>query len=134
MRKLVCLLILATFFALGYGYGGAAEGTSEMTSPTVVVAGPIKMTSKAKAVISGQGFKPGQAFNILFMAKDEVQSDIVYALKPAPKSDDAGAWSATWACSDFIKRKMVEAGGSYKITVTDDEYNPIAHTYVTFTK
>ena len=130
MRKIVCFLILAIFVAVGYGYSGAADDAS----PTVAVAAPIKMTKKASATISGKGFKPGQEVNILFMAKDGVQSDIVYALKPAPKSDDAGAWSTTWSCSDFIKRKMVEAGGSYRITVTDDEYNPIAHTDVTFTK
>ena len=104
------------------------------SSATVEVAGPIKMSKKATAAISGKGFKPGQELIILFTAKDGLQSDIGYALKPAPKGDSSGAWSTTWKCGRFIAKKLVKAGGSYKITVTDSEFNPIAQSSVTFIK
>lgn len=134
MRKRICLLVLAIFVATGCGYTGTGKGTSKQVSATVEVAGPIKMDKKASATITGKGFKPGQEINILFTAEDGAQSDIGYGLKPAPKPDASGAWSTTWAAGDFVARKMVEAGGSYKLTVTDSEYNPVAHTSVAFTK
>jgi hypothetical protein len=92
------------------------------------------MSKKATTTIKGQGFKPGQEVNLLFTAKDGIESDIGYALKPAPKADESGNWSTTWKCGRFISKKLVLEGKSYKIAVTDAEYNPLAHTFVSFSK
>ncbi len=92
------------------------------------------MSNKATVTLKGKGFQPGQEVNLLFTAKDGIQSDIGYALKPVPKADESGAWSTTWKCGRFIKRKLVDAGKSYKLTATDSEYNPLAHTVVSFYK
>ena len=87
-----------------------------------------------KVVISGTGFTPGQAINLLFTGKDGMPSDIGYALKQAIKDDKNGEWNTSWRCFDFIRKKMVKAGKSYKLTATDSQYLPIAHTMITFSK
>ena len=125
---------MATLIASGCSSVGSGKGTSMQPSATVEVAVPVKMSNEATATISGKGFKPGQELIILFTANDGLQSDIGYALKPAPKGDSSGAWRTTWKCGHFIAKKLVKAGGSYKITVTDSEFNPIAHTFVKFIK
>jgi hypothetical protein len=62
-----------------------------------------------------------------------VQSDIGYALKPVPKPDKTGSWTTTWSAGRYVARKLVNPkGGAYKIIVTDNEYNPIAHSAVFF--
>ena len=133
MRKLICLLVLGAFLG-GCSAAPTAKSSSMTTSPSVEVAGPIKMDKKASTTISGKGFNPGEDINILFTAEDGTQSDIGYGLKPAPRADDSGAWSTTWAAGDFVATKMVKSGKAYKITVTDSGYNPVAQTSVQFAK
>ena len=100
--------------------------------PMVMVANPyVKLDSKAKVTIVGNGFQPGQEANLLFTTVDGVQTDIGYALKPAPKANKIGAWVTTWSCGRFIKKKLI-AKGAYKITVTDSDYNAIGHAPVAF--
>ena len=91
----------------------------------------VKMSKKSKVVIMGSGFKPGQEVRILFTTPDGLQSDIGYALKPTPKADKTGSWATTWNAGRYVGRKMIK-GGAYKILVTDEDYNPIAHTPVFF--
>lgn len=133
MRKLICLLVLAAFFG-GCTSAATGKSSSMKNSAAVEVAGPIKFDKKATTTISGKGFKPGEELNVLFTAEDGTQSDINYGLKPAPKVDGTGAWSSTWEAGDFVGSKMVKAGKSYKITVTDSGYKPVAQTFVQFVK
>ena len=101
-------------------------------APTVMAANPyVKMDNKAKVTIVGTGFKPGQEVSLLFITVDGVQTDIGYALKPAPKANKIGSWVTTWSCGEFIKKKLVDKG-AYAITVTDSDYNVITHTPVAF--
>ena len=111
----------------------SAAGTNQESGPKPIVqaAEPIKMDKKAKVAINGSGFKPGQEVYLVFTDKNGIESDIGYALKPAPKADAEGKWTTTWSCGRFIARKLVKAG-DYKLIVTDTEYNPLTETTVTF--
>ncbi len=109
----------------------ALAGKNEL-GPTVAMGTPmVKMSKKAKAVIMGTGFNPGREVQLLFTTMDGVQSDIGYALKPKPVANKIGAWVITWSCGRYISKKLIKEG-AYIITVTDSEYNFLAHTPVAF--
>ena len=131
MKSILTILMMSSLVFMGCAHSGSSV---EGPPPTVEVASPVKMSKKATTTIKGQGFKPGQEVNLLFTAKDGIESDIGYALKPAPKADESGTWSTTWKCGRFISKKLVMAGKPYKIAVTDAEYNPLAQTFVSFFK
>ena len=131
MKNILTIWVMASLVLMGCAH---SDSSVEGPAPTVEVASPVKMSKKATTTIKGQGFKPGQEGNLLFTAKDGIESDIGYALEPAPKADESGTWSTTWKCGRFIARKLVLEGKSYKIAVTDAEYNPLAHTFVSFSK
>jgi hypothetical protein len=131
MKGTICFFLVVGLALFGYGF---AQAGSDEGPPTLTASGPDTMDKKATVMISGSGFTPGQEINLVFTAADDMQSDIGYALKEAPKADANGNWSASWKCYDFIRRKMVKAGGSYKITATDNQYAPLAHTMITFNK
>jgi hypothetical protein len=131
MKNILTILMMASLVFMGCAH---SDSSVEGPAPTVEVASPVKMSKKATTTIKGQGFKPGQEVNLLFTAKDGIESDIGYALEPAPKPDESGTWSTTWKCGRFISKKLVMAGKSYKIAVTDAEYNPLAQTFVSFSK
>jgi len=122
MRRLLCFCLAAFFILVGYGW---VQAGSNETAPAITASGPDTMDKKAVVVITGTGFLPGQEINLLFTAKDGMQSDIGYALKEPPKADSRGTWQTDWACYDFIHRKMVRAGKSYKLTTTDSQYQPM---------
>jgi hypothetical protein len=129
MKKIIGSLV-AVFFVAGFaGMCFAAD-----LGPMVTMGTPlVKMSKKSQVVIMGTGFKPGQEINVLFVSPDGLQSDIGYALKPAPKPDKTGSWTTTWSAGRYVARKLVDPkGGAYKIVVTDGEYNPIAHSAVFF--
>ncbi len=92
------------------------------------------MDKKAKVTISGKGFHPGQAIALLLTTGDGVMTDIGYALHPVPKADSSGAWTTSWSCGRFIRKKLVQAGKPYKLTITDQEYNPLVESTVSFVK
>ena len=129
MKKVIGSLI-AFFFVMGVT--GMCFATD--LGPVVSMGTPlVKMSKKSEVVIMGTGFKPGQEINVLFVGPDGLQSDIGYALKPAPKADKTGSWTTTWAAGRYVDRKLIDPkGGAYKIVVTDNEYNPIAHSAVFF--
>jgi len=119
--------------SMGLGTKEAKEGLAE-PGPTVIVATPmVKMDKKATMSIMGTGFKPGQELNLLITTTDGVQSDIGHALKPSPVVNETGAWTTTWSCGRYIAKKLIKEG-AYTITVTDSEYNTLAHTPVAFYK
>jgi hypothetical protein len=118
---------------MGIGKKGAKEGLAQ-PGPTVMVATPnVKMSSKVKITIVGTGFKPGQEVSLVFTTADGVQADIGYALKPKPVANKIGAWATTWSAGRYVKRKLVKEG-AYTITVTDSDYNVLAHAPVAFYK
>ena len=133
MKKTFVLLLAMAFLFSGSSFLVPDKIQANENTPSVQVAGPVKMSKKAKVTIRGTGFKPGMEVSILLIDKNGIPSDVGYALKPAPKADESGSWSTTWSCGRFIARKLVKAG-SHKITVTDAEYNPLAHTSVSFVK
>jgi hypothetical protein len=113
---------------------GVGEKEPAQPGPTVVVATPmVKMDKKGKISIVGTGFTPGQEVSLLFTTMDGVQADIGYALKPKPVANERGAWVTTWSCGRYVARKLAKEG-AYTITVTDSEYNTLAHTPVAFYK
>ena len=105
----------------------------ELAPRLVVVSPMVKMDKKATICILGSGFTPGQELALLITDVDGVPSDIGGALKPVPKANERGAWYTTWSCGRFIDKKLVKEG-AYAITVTDGDYNPLAHVPVAFYK
>lgn len=102
--------------------------------PTLATGTPmVKMSKKSEVVIMGTGFKPGQELVVLFTTADGSQSDIGYALKPAPKADQTGSFACTWSAGRYVSKGFIE-GGAYKIEVTDSDYNTLAHSVVFFVK
>ena len=133
MKKTIGVLTAIIFPLIGCSSMGTGKGQEGGMKPSVEMAGPVKLGKKAKTMIKGKGFKPGQEVYVVFTDKNGIESDVGYALKPKPKADDAGNWNTTWSCGRFVKRKLVKAG-EFKLTVTDTDYNPLASTMVKFTK
>lgn len=131
MKTTICVCLITILSMVGCSF---KQTVKEGPPPTITVSGPETMDKKAIVIINGTGFEPEQDINLLFTANDGMQSDIVYALDKPPKADKNGEWSVSWKCYDFIRRKMVTAGQSYRITATDVEYLPIAHTMLMFKK
>lgn len=127
------ILVVSLIGFSGSGTFGPGECLAA-DGPVVMMGTPlVKADKKAKVVIMGSGFKPGQEVTVLITSPEGLQTDIGYALKPAPKADETGTWATTWSAGRFVSKKIVPAGAC-KITVTDEEYNPIAHSVVFFEK
>jgi hypothetical protein len=92
-----------------------------------------EIAPKTTLDIMGSGYLPGEEVRILFTDVEGMQTDIGYALEPAPKAGKSGAWLTTWKCEEFIKAKLV-TDGAFELTVTDNEFKPLAKTYVYFKK
>ena len=133
--SLIAVFLIVGFVGItGSNPFGLKECIAGELGPVVTMGTPlVKMSKKSKAVIMGTGFKPGQEVNILFVSPDGLQSDIGYALKPAPKADKTGSWTSTWSAGRYVGRKLIK-GGAYKMVVTDQDYKPIGHTAVYFAK
>jgi len=135
MKKCFGFLI-AVFFVVGViGLSGVNTiCLADDVGPVMALGTPlVKEGKKVEVVIMGSGFKPGEEFSMLIMDDGGLQTDIGYALKPLPKADATGTWATTWNATDFLKKKIVKPGPC-KITLTDADYNPIAHTVVFFQK
>lgn len=92
-----------------------------------------ELAPKSKIDIMGSGFIPDEEVRILYTDTEGMQTDIGYALEPAPKAGKSGAWLTTWDCEEFIKAKLV-TDGAFELVVTDNEFKPLAKTYVYFKK
>lgn len=133
--SLAVVLALIGYLLLSLGITAcASKDKASRAKPVVEVAGPMDMDKEPMVVIKGTGFQPGQEVAILLTTDDGIETDIGYALKPAPKADNSGAWTTNWSCERFIKRKLVKAGKSYKLTATDQDYNSLAETSFSFEK
>lgn len=134
MKKITASLIAVFFvFALMGMLAACASRSGGMASGASVEAPQAKMSNKAEVVIKGKGFKPGQEINIVLITTDGVRTDIGYALKPAPKSDDAGSWTTTWSAGRFVSKKLVKKGAN-KIMIFDADYNQLAQGAVVFSE
>jgi hypothetical protein len=103
------------------------EPASEIT-----VATPVATLGKKVSVdIMGAGFDTDEEVRVLFTDDEGMQTDIGYALEPAPKGNKSGAWMTTWAVDEFIKAGLVKAG-VYTLTVTNNEFKPLAQTAIVF--
>ncbi|MDF1590948.1 MAG: hypothetical protein P1P89_05475 [Desulfobacterales bacterium] len=135
MKKCFGFLI-AVFFVVGVvGISGLGSiCIAGDTGPVLAMGTPlVKADKKASVVIMGSGFKPGEELSILVTDANGLQTDIGYALKPVPKADSTGTWATTWNAGRFVSRKVIGIGPC-KITVTDADYNPLAHSVVFFQK
>lgn len=110
---------------------GCAMNAAQKAS--ITSAGTAPLDKKGSIELSGSGFAPNSDVTLLFTTKDGVESDIGYALKPAPRADDKGNWSTTWSYGRFVKKKLVDAG-EYSLVATDDDFSPVTNTSITFTK
>ena len=139
MKKFVGYLTAVIIFLGLVGLTGSSIlGTGKCIAaemgPTLLMGTPVvKMGKKSEVVIMGTGFKSGQELVVLFTAPDGSQSDIGYALKPAPKADKTGSFACIWSAGRYVSKGLI-TGGAYKIEVTDTEFNPLAHSVVFFTK
>ena len=130
----VLVVCLAGCSAIGPSKGGAKEGLAvkkELGRKVVAATPYVKMSKKAKVVIMGTGFTPGQEIRVLFTTMDGMLNDIGVHLKPAPVPNKVGAWVTTWKCGRFVRKKLIKQG-AYIITVTDSKYNVLAHAPVAF--
>lgn len=139
MKRFFGCMIMAILIVGLMGFGrsivfGPGKCLAADSGPVIMMGTPlVKISKKVNVVIMGSGFKPGQEVTIVITTKDGQQTDIVHALKPAPKADATGTWATTWSADRFVSRKVIPPGPC-KITATDDEYNPIAHSVVFFEK
>lgn len=122
--------IIATLLVGGL-IGCASTGKGKLKGTVAVETPEVMMSKKAKVIIKGMDFKPGQEVRLLLITADGVTSDIGGYLKPAPVADQTGAWTTTWNCGRYIGRKLIKEG-TYTITVTDPDYNPITEAPITF--
>lgn len=146
MKKLISILMVMAMVAILISFAGcstmkSSKGPAEEAmvakslGPVVLIGTPmVKMNKKAKVVIMGTGFKPGQELHILFTAANGVQSDIAAYIKPELKVDKTGTWATSWNAGRYVRRKIIKKGGAYAITVTGSDYLPIATAPVCFYK
>lgn len=134
MKNTIRVLMAVTLVLMWHFFLNPGGIPAKELQPTVDAVAPVKMSKKAKVTINGKGFNPGQEVTLLFATQDGVETDIGYALKPAPKADRSGSWSTSWDCVRFIRKKLIQVGRPYKITATNREYIPITHTFVSFTR
>jgi hypothetical protein len=128
--------LVAVFFVVGaIGFSGISSVClAGDVAPVLALGTPlVKADKKASVVIMGSGFKPGEELAVLVTDENGLQTDIGYALKPVPKPDATGTFATTWNAGRFVSKKIIGVGAC-KITVTDAEYNPVAHTVVFFQK
>jgi hypothetical protein len=137
MKKLweglvAAIFVLGLIGILGQETFGPTECLAGELRPIVTVGTPVvKIDRKAAVVIMGSGFPPGQEIRILLMTPGRADADLDGVLKPDPKVDTTGSWATTWDAGLYVNRELIDAGVS-KLTVTDAEYNPIAHTPIFF--
>jgi len=110
----------------------AKKAKKKGPAAVVTVAQQVIEVGKTVSVdIIGTGFEPDQELRILYTDADGMQTDIGYALNPEVKANKAGAFFTTWDGTQFIKAKLVKPGAMV-LTVTNNEFKPLAETNVFF--
>ena len=100
-------------------------------TPQITAVGLLELDKKGEIELFGQGFAPHSEITLLLITTDGVQSDIGYAVTPAPVADATGNWTTTWSYGRFVKKKLV-AEGDYSLIATDEDFTPLAQGTVTF--
>jgi hypothetical protein len=121
--------IIATLAAAAALAGAAASAQAAELS----LAGPAAMDKEGAIEITGAGFPAEAPVTLLFTTADGVESDITYALDPAPVADAEGNFATTWAYGRFVAKKLV-APGRFALMATDDSFAPLGETEVVFTE
>ena len=122
---------IAIIMALGLGVHADSASGQSSPAPLISATPMVEMTKDAEVTILGTGFKPGEEIIILYTDPNGVVADIGYALKPEPKADTKGEWATTWDCGRYVGKKLITEGVT-SITVTDSEYNILAHDSIYF--
>ncbi len=125
MKKLITFLTLASTLLL------SACLTMTPSDPKLVVEGTLALDEKGVVELIGSGFAPNTPITLLFTTADGVESDIGYAVEPAPIADANGDWQTTWSYGRFVKKKLV-AAGDFTLLATDADFNPLAIGIVSF--
>ena len=123
MRMIRNLAAVAAFFAI----------STPVFAGELSVKGVAKLDDKGKIAISGTGFPAGAEITLIFATADGVESDISYALEPAPIADVNGRFTTTWAYGRFVKKKLV-ATGDFVLKATDTDFSPLGETKITFSE
>lgn len=105
--------------------------TTSNVAPSVTTQGTLALDKKGTVELSGTGFAPNAEVTLLFTTKDGVESDIGYAVDPAPVADENGNWKTTWSYGRFVKKKLVDAG-DYQLVATDADFTPLSQSTITF--
>ena len=113
-KKLLAIGALFVTTALGGSLtNGCAQGDSGASgrlrsSPKLTVSpSPVPYERKTKVNIAGSGFAPNQELE-LQIPIGGVLTDISGMVKPAPKTNDQGAFSAQWILDNEIRGKLME--------------------------
>lgn len=113
-KKLLALGALFVTTALGgslvggCALGGSGDSERLRSSPKLTVSpSPVPYERKTKVNIAGSGFAPNQELE-LQIPIGGVLTDISGMVKPAPKTNDQGAFSTQWILDNEIRGKLME--------------------------
>ncbi len=134
----VILVVGLTALVVGTGVGvvkGSPAGENE-PGPIVIVATPVvELKSAAQVVIMGSGFEPGQELLVLLatmQGSNKIIYEISWGLSVNPLvANELGAWTTVFVPGRLVSKKVMSEG-TYTVTVTDAEYNPLAYAPVAF--
>ena len=130
-KKLLGVGALFVTTALGGSLtNGCSQGDSGASgrlrsSPKLTVSpSPVPYERKTKVNIAGSGFAPNQELE-LQIPIGGVLTDISGMVKPAPKTNDQGAFSAQWILDNEIRGKLMEPA-AYTLEVLNSDGKVLA--------
>ncbi|MFC2059654.1 hypothetical protein ACFLTZ_00995 [Chloroflexota bacterium] len=135
----VLLMSLMLFLVVGCAQTPAPPVAEEAvkSAPTVAINPAVApLDRKAKMVIIGSNFEPGQQIGIVVSAQGQTRSIIGKLCKPEPVPDETGAWITVWTVDRYIRMlgKMADNKGEgiYTLQVIDADQNLLASTPFAF--
>lgn len=109
----------------GCAQGGSGASDRVRSSPKLTVSpSPVPYERKTKVNIAGSGFAPNQELE-LQIPIGGVLTDISGMVKPAPKTNDQGAFSTQWILDNEIRGKLMEPT-AYTLEVLNSEGKVLA--------
>jgi hypothetical protein len=84
---------------------------------------PIPNKKGAKVTIAGVGFEPKQELGLRIMMGG-VMSDIRHQVKPAPTTNEEGAFASEWTLGNELR---LLGSGAHTISVVNEEGDVLAH-------
>ena len=118
---------------LAHGSIAFFKDGAPMKAPVVAATPMVKMGKKAEVQIAGAGFAPGQELMIIYTDSKGATADLAMYLKPMPKADSKGEFATVWKAGRYVSKKLIKPGVT-TFTITDTDYNMLAHGSVAFTK